>query len=47
MGGWLNWAFNVFPLLHPCLNDFYPKTSGTHNPTRCIWVNNTIWDNFT
>lgn len=25
LAGWLNWAFNVFPLLRPCLNNFYPK----------------------
>jgi hypothetical protein len=46
MGGWLNWAFNVFPLLRPCLNNFYPKISGTHEPTRRIWVNNAIRDDF-
>jgi hypothetical protein len=47
MAGWLNWAFNVFPLLRPCLNNFYHKMSGTHNPTRRIWVNNAIRDDFT
>jgi len=46
MGGWINWAFNVFPLLRPCLNNFYPKLSGNHEPTRRIWVNNTIRDDF-
>ena len=46
MGGWLNWAFNVYPLLRPCLNNFYPKTSGSHHPTRRIWVNNAIRDDF-
>jgi hypothetical protein len=46
MGGWLNWAFNVFPLLRPCLNNFYHKTSGVRNPTQRIWVNNAIRDNF-
>lgn len=25
MAGWMNWAFNVYPLLRPCLNRFYPK----------------------
>ena len=44
LGGWLNWAFNVFPLLRPCLNNFYPKLSGSHDPTRRIWVNNMIRD---
>jgi len=42
MGGWLNWAFNIFPLLRPCLNNLYPKLSGNHNPSRKIWVNNAI-----
>jgi len=46
MGGWLNWAFNVFPLLRPCLNNLYPKLSGSHNPTRKIWVNNVIREDF-
>ena len=46
MGGWLNWAFNVFPLLRPCLNNFYPKVSGSHIPTRKIWVNNAIREDF-
>jgi hypothetical protein len=42
MGGWVNWAFNVFPLLRPCLNNFYHKISGVHDPTRRIWVNNSV-----
>jgi len=46
MGGWLNWVFNVFPLLRPCLNNFYPKIAGDHKPTRRIWVNNSIRDDF-
>lgn len=28
MGGWMNWAFNVFPLLRPSLNSLYAKTAG-------------------
>lgn len=27
MGGWMNWAFNVFPLLRPSLNTLYAKTA--------------------
>ena len=46
MGGWINWAFNVFPLLRPCLNNFYHKISGGHNPSRGIWVNNAVRDDF-
>ena len=44
MAGWVNWALNVFPLLHPCLNNFYNKMSGVHNPTRHTWVNNSVHD---
>jgi hypothetical protein len=46
MGGWLNWSFNVCPLLRPCLNNFYSKISGNYEPTRRIWVNNAIRDDF-
>jgi hypothetical protein len=46
IGGWINWAFNVFPLLRPCLNNFYHKISGAHNPSRRIWVNNSVRDDF-
>jgi len=28
MGGWFNWALNVYPLLKPALNNFYPKLKG-------------------
>jgi len=44
MGKWINWALNVFPLLRPCLNNFYHKISGIHDLTRCIWVNNSVRD---
>ena len=43
----MNWIFNVFPLLRPCLNNLYPKLSGNHKPTRRIWVNNAIREDFT
>jgi hypothetical protein len=46
IGGWINWAFNVFPLLRPCLNNFYHKISGVYNPSRRIWVNNAVRDDF-
>jgi hypothetical protein len=42
MAGWVNWAFNVYPLLRPCLNRFYPKFAGIYNPTRKIHVNNDV-----
>ena len=44
LGGWVNWALNVFPLLRPCLNTFYHKISGVHNPTRRICVNHSVRD---
>jgi hypothetical protein len=44
MAGWVNWAFNVYPLLRPCLNNFYTKLRGSHDPFRKIWVNNAIRD---
>jgi len=44
IGGWINWALNVYPLLRPCLNNFYAKLSGSHDPSRKIWVNNAVRD---
>jgi hypothetical protein len=31
LGGWMNWGFNVFPLLCPALNRVYPKIAGKIN----------------
>ena len=42
LAGWLNWSFNVYPLLRPCLNNFYPKISGKDRPNAEIWVNNVV-----
>jgi hypothetical protein len=47
MGGWFNWALNVFPLLRPALNNFYPKIKGRRDSTSLIWINNKIRDDFT
>ena len=47
MGGWFNWALNVYPRLRLALNNFYPKLKGRHDSTAHIWVNNNIWDDFT
>lgn len=44
LAGWLNWSFNVFPLLRPCLNNFYPIISGKDKLNAKIWVNNIIRD---
>ncbi|RDB15381.1 hypothetical protein Hypma_004640 [Hypsizygus marmoreus] len=44
LAGWLNWAFNVFPLLRPYLNNVYPKISfhGRVNPDLKLYVNKAI-----
>lgn len=44
MGGWMNWAFNVFPLLRPALNSLYAKTTSI-DPTKkftSLHMNRTI-----
>ena len=45
LAGWLNWSFNIFPLLRPCLNNFYAKILGKGSSNRKIWMNNVICDN--
>jgi hypothetical protein len=47
MGGWLNWALNVYPRIRPALNNFYPKLRGRRDSTSLIWVNNSIREDFT
>ena len=47
MGGWVNWALNMYPRLRPALNNFYPKLKGRRDSTSPIWVNNNICENFT
>lgn len=47
LGGWVNWALNVYPRLRPALNNFYPKLKGRRDSTSLIWVNNSIRDDFT
>lgn len=42
MAGWLNWAFNVYPLFRPCLNAFYAKIAGQFNPGKRLHVNDEI-----
>ncbi|GLB41980.1 hypothetical protein LshimejAT787_3400080 [Lyophyllum shimeji] len=38
--GWINWSFNVFPLLRPCLNNVYPRiTEHADRPHARIWCN--------
>ena len=40
--GYLNWAFNVFPLLKPGLSSTYAKLSGKTNPHAGIHLNKAI-----
>ena len=38
----MNWAFNVWLLLKPALNQLYPKIAGKDRPLTKIWVNNAV-----
>jgi hypothetical protein len=42
LAGWMNWGFNVFPLLKPALNRLYPKIAGKDRSLTKIWVNNAV-----
>ena len=42
LAGWMNWSFNVFPLLRPALNNFYAKISGKSAPNRYVRINNAV-----
>jgi len=42
LAGWINWSFNVFPLLRPCLNNFYAKISGKCTPNKYVRINNAV-----
>ena len=42
LAGWINWSFNIFPLLRPALNNFYAKISGKSAPNRYVRINNAI-----
>ena len=41
IAGWLNWTFNVFPLLRPSLNGVYDKLKGKGQDAR-VWANTNI-----
>jgi hypothetical protein len=47
MAGWFNWALNVYPLLHPALNNVYDKIGGKGNHEQCVYINNTIRNDLT
>ena len=42
LAGWINQSFNVFPLLRPCLNNFYAKISGKCALNKYIRINNAV-----
>ncbi|KAJ6552714.1 hypothetical protein B0H10DRAFT_1825527 [Mycena sp. CBHHK59/15] len=42
IAGWVNWAFNAFPLLKPALSNVYDKMSGKSKPTALVYVNHHI-----
>src|ERR1700678_2340753 len=39
LAGWINWSFNVFPLLKPSLSNVYEKMSGKTETHAKIFVN--------
>src|SRR5271168_1844346 len=39
LAGWINWSFNVFPLLKPALSNVYEKMSGKSESHTKIFVN--------
>lgn len=42
LAGWMNWAFNVYPLLRPCLSNVYAKLQGKVDNGQKFSVNNAI-----
>ena len=42
LAGWLNWCFNVYPLLRPALCNVYDKLRNKTNPAASIWINNAV-----
>ena len=38
VAGWINWALNVYPLLHPALNNIYAKLRGKDQDVK-VWAN--------
>ena len=38
LAGWMNWALNAYPLLHPSLSCLYAKMSGKSQPHQLIWI---------
>ena len=42
MAGWINWSFNVFPLLKPALSNVYAKIGGKTETHAKIFVNKAV-----
>jgi hypothetical protein len=42
IAGWINWSFNVFPLLKPALSNVYAKTSGKSDSYAKIYVSKAV-----
>jgi hypothetical protein len=42
MAGWINWSFNVFPLLKPALSNVYAKISGKTDSYAKIYVSKEV-----
>ena len=46
LAGWINWSFNVFPLLKPALSNIYAKIAGKTESHAKIFVSKAVadWD---
>ncbi|THU76079.1 hypothetical protein K435DRAFT_879754 [Dendrothele bispora CBS 962.96] len=42
LAGWMNWSFNVFPLLRPALSNVYAKIGGKTKASALIYVNKAV-----
>ncbi|KAJ3861561.1 hypothetical protein EV359DRAFT_84204 [Lentinula novae-zelandiae] len=42
LAGWINWALNVYPLLHPGLSALYEKMAGKTESNQRIWTNKVV-----
>jgi len=46
LGGWLNWVFNVYPMLRPSLTSFYQKVAGKTVSHQYVHINNDVRSDF-
>ena len=42
LAGYLNWALNVYPMLHPGLSALYAKTAGKQHHRALLWINRDV-----